>query len=216
MTLAYPFCASPLVPAKPVHRGWKWSRLTALARLATGHTPSRRRPEYWDGTIPWLQLPDIRAVDGRRVSDTLEHVSELGIENSAAVLLPANTVCMSRTASVGFVTILHRPMATSQDFVNWVCGPDLHPEFLMRLLMAARAPIVELGSGAVHKTIYFPTVESFSICAPTDIEEQRRIASGVSDRVHRAETIIERCREQLAAAECLPAAYLRSAFLGDL
>jgi type I restriction enzyme S subunit len=118
------FDASPLMPSVPAQPGWMWHRLTSLARLATGHTPSRRRPDYWVGNIPWIQLPDIRALDGRTAMDTSEHTNALGVENSAAVLLPSGTVCLSRTASVGFVTILGREMATSQDFVNWVCGPD--------------------------------------------------------------------------------------------
>jgi hypothetical protein len=57
--------------------------------------------------------------------DTLESTNEQGIANSSARLLPEGTVVLSRTASVGFVTIMGRPMATSQDFVNWVCGPEL-------------------------------------------------------------------------------------------
>ncbi len=134
----YPFSASPLMPTTATHPGWRWHLLSDLARLATGHTPSRRENSWWNGDIPWLQLPDIRAVDGKRVTQTSESTNELGLENSSAVLLPAGTVCMSRTASVGFVTIMERDMATSQDFVNWVCGPELDPDFLMHLLIACR------------------------------------------------------------------------------
>jgi type I restriction enzyme S subunit len=54
-------------------------------------------------------------------------VTPLGLENSAARLLPANTVCLSRTASVGYVVIMGKPMATSQDFVNWVCSEAIEP-----------------------------------------------------------------------------------------
>jgi type I restriction enzyme S subunit len=200
-----------MVPLEPTRRGWRWHRLTKLARLATGHTPSRRCPEYWDGDIPWIQLPDIRALDGRLAMDTSEHTNALGIENSAAVLLPAGTVCLSRTASVGFVTIMGREMATSQDFVNWVCGPDLDPAFLMHLFIACRKPIRDLGSGAVHHTIYFPTVEQFAVCVP-DLPTQRRIAAGLSAQLAAADEVIARCREELAAVEALPAALLRDVF----
>lgn len=208
---AFPFSADPMVPLEPTRKGWRWHRLTTLARLATGHTPSRRCPEYWDGDIPWIQLPDIRALDGRVAMDTLEHTNALGIENSAAVRLPAGTVCLSRTASIGFVTIMGREMATSQDFVNWICGPDLDPAFLMHLFIACRKPIRDLGSGAVHHTIYFPTVEQFAVCVP-DLPTQRRIAADLSARLAAAEEVIARCREELAAIEALPAALLRDAF----
>lgn len=208
---AFPFSADPMVPLAPTRKGWRWHRLTTLARLATGHTPSRRCPEYWDGDIPWIQLPDIRALDGRVAMDTSEHTNALGIENSAAVRLPAGTVCLSRTASIGFVTIMGREMATSQDFVNWICGPDLDPAFLMHLFIACRKPIRDLGSGAVHHTIYFPTVEQFAVCVP-DLPTQRRIATDLSARLAAAEEVIARCREELAAIEALPAALLRDAF----
>lgn len=208
-----PFDAAPLSPTAPTQPGWKWHRLTSIARLATGHTPSRRCLEYWNGDIPWIQLPDIRALDGRVAMDTSEHVNALGIENSAAVRLPAGTVCLSRTASVGFVTIMGRAMATSQDFVNWVCGPELDPAFLMHLLIACRKPIRDLGSGATHHTIYFPTVEQFSVCVP-GVDSQREIVAALSAQLGAAEGVIARCRQELAGIEALPAALLRAAFNG--
>lgn len=208
-----PFAASPLPPSEPIRAGWEWHRLTSLARLATGHTPSRRCSEYWNGDIPWIQLPDIRALDGRVAMDTAEHTNALGIENSAAVRLPAGTVCLSRTASVGFVTIMGREMATSQDFVNWVCGPDLDPSFLMHLFIACRKPIRDLGSGATHHTIYFPTVKQFAVCVP-DLHSQRRLASDITQKLAAAEALTARCRQELAEIEALPAALLRAAFNG--
>jgi type I restriction enzyme S subunit len=125
------FAASPMTPTKPTRPGWRWHRLMDLARLATGHTPSRYHPEYWNGNVPWIQLADIRALDGQEAFDTSEHTNELGVTNSAAVFLPKGTVCMSRTASVGFFAIMGRPMTTSQDFVNWVCGTELDSWFLL-------------------------------------------------------------------------------------
>jgi restriction endonuclease S subunit len=101
-------------------KGWVWSRLTDVARLATGHTPSRRVPEYWNGHIPWISLTDIRTLDGTVAQNTSQSVTEMGIENSSSVELPKGTVCFSRTASVGFVTVMGCKMCTSQDFVNWV------------------------------------------------------------------------------------------------
>jgi len=53
-----------------------------------------------------------------------------------ARLLPKGTVCLSRTASVGYVLQMGKPMTTSQDFVNWVCSDALNPEFLMFAIMA--------------------------------------------------------------------------------
>lgn len=205
--------ASSGKPVEPTQMGWKWYRLTELARLATGHTPSRYHPEFWRGAILWLQLADIRALDGQVVQDTSEHTNELGIANSAAVLLPQGTVCMSRTASVGFVAIAGRPLATSQDFVNWVCGPELDPWFLMHLLIASRNTVLPLGSGAVHHTIYFPTVEAFSVCVPS-LQEQQRIAESLRNQMASIEKANAAADEELLHINALPAAVLRHALPG--
>lgn len=147
-------------------QAWRWSRLTDVARLATGHTPSRRVPDYWNGNIPWVSLTDIRALDGTIAQSTIQSVTENGIENSSAVKLPKGTVCFSRTASVGFVTAMGREMCTSQDFVNWVCGGELDPIYLMSALIQAREHLRSLASGSTHQTIYFPTVEQFCVLVP--------------------------------------------------
>lgn len=97
----------------PAPAGWQWRHLTSLARLESGHTPSRYHPEWWGGVIPWIALPDIRKLDGRVAHETTEYTNEAGIANSSARVLPAGTVVLSRTASVGFVTVMGREMATT-------------------------------------------------------------------------------------------------------
>lgn len=153
----------------------RWELLLDVARLATGHTPDRTRREYWDGGVPWITLTDIRRLDGRVALEATESISELGLANSAAVKLPPGTVCFSRTASVGFVTIMGQEMATSQDFVNWVCGPRLDSTYLMHALLGSRSRLREVSTGSTHKTIYFPTVEQFRVLVPP-IELQRQFA----------------------------------------
>ncbi|MGD1039153.1 MAG: restriction endonuclease subunit S [Roseiarcus sp.] len=185
-----------------------------MARLESGHTPSRRVPEWWGGDIPWLALPDIRELDGRVATKTLETTNALGLANSSARLLPRDTVCLSRTASVGFVTVLGVPMATSQDFVNWVCGPDLDPWFLANALIASQQYLRELASGAIHKTIYVPTVKLLMICTPRDVATQRRIVSNldqVRQQVARARAAAE---AQLMEIDSIESVLLSAAFSG--
>lgn len=117
----------------PAH--WQNGNIRRFATMKTGHTPSRSVPEYWDDcTIPWFTLSDVWQLrDGTRVyiESTSEKISALGLANSAAELLPAGTVIFSRTASIGFSGIMPQPMATTQDFWNWICGPKLVSEFLL-------------------------------------------------------------------------------------
>ncbi len=108
------------------------------------------------------------------LSDTQQHVTQLGIDNSSARVLPAGTVCLSRTASVGYVVAMGRPMATSQDFVNWVCGEDLLPDFLRYVLLAEHDSYLAFASGTTHQTIYYPEVKAFHIKLPP-VREQGQI-----------------------------------------
>lgn len=191
------FPRGPIPPVYPAARsqrhslGWAWVPLTDVAALSTGHTPDRRLPEYWDGDIPWITLTDIRRLDGKVALDTSEHITELGERRSSAVKLPAGTVCFSRTASVGFVTLMGREMATSQDFVNWTCGPSLHPVYLLHALIRSRASLKRLSDGSTHKTIYFPTVERFRVLVPP-LELQELFAR----RIHQ----LEETRDRLSAS----------------
>jgi type I restriction enzyme S subunit len=173
-------------------------------------------PEWWGGDVPWLALPDIRALDGHVAPKTLENTNALGLANSAARLLPKDTVCLSRTASVGFVTVLGVPMATSQDFVNWVCGPELDAWFLAYALIASRDYLRRLASGAIHKTIYMPAVESFAICTPATIDEQRRIVCALNKGRKAIEAARIMAKAQLDELGSLEASVLLAAFSGAL
>jgi type I restriction enzyme S subunit len=198
-------------PFDEIPSNWRWRKLTGMARLESGHTPSRSRPDWWGGDVSWVSLTEIRALDGQWVQGTQLRTNEDGIANSAARILPRGTVCFSRTASVGYVTIMSAPMATSQDFANWVCGDDLEPEFLMHALIRARKELRELATGATHKTIYMPTLESFYVCAP-DIDEQRRIVQRLKSRLAEADAVHQAAAAQLAEIERLPQKLLAQAF----
>ncbi len=191
--------------------GWRWHCLTDFARLESGHTPSRRHPEWWGGHVPWLALPDIRKLHGKYAYETTENTNDAGLANSSARLLPPGTVCLCRDASIGYVTILGKPMATSQHFSNWICGPELDPEFLMYAFMASHDYLRDLGSGSVIKTIYMSVIESFHICAP-EIDEQRRIARTLRERLAAAESLTVGLKARLADIEHLPQRLLAAAF----
>lgn len=166
--------------ALPSH--WDIAKICLVARLESGHTPSRQHPEYWvpsECSIPWFSLADVWQIrDGTRdyLGETAECVSELGVANSAARVLPAGTVVLSRTASVGFAGIMPRPMATTQDFANWVCGPRLQPEFLLYVFRAMRDDFRRLTMGSTHQTIYMPDIRRMTLPVPPRSEQARIVA----------------------------------------
>lgn len=163
----------PMPPTLP--SGWELVQLTTLAKLESGHTPSRKHPEYWNGTIPWVSLHDSKNLDKAEIHTTSQTIGELGLANSSARLLPAGTVVFSRTATVGKATILGREMATSQDFANYVCGPRIHNRYLMQLLRFLQPEWTRLMAGSTHNTIYMPVFEKLQLLLPS-LGEQRKIA----------------------------------------
>jgi type I restriction enzyme, S subunit len=178
---------------------WTAPYIRFVARLESGHTPSRQHPEYWvDCDIPWFSLADVWQIrDGRRevVTETAEMVSELGIANSSARLLPAGTVMLSRTASVGFSAVMGVPMATTQDFVNWVCGPSVLPEYLLYVFRSMGAEFERLKFGSTHATIYMPDVAKFTMPLPP-LEEQQAIVAMARARKAKMDEL-----KELATAE---------------
>lgn len=183
----------------PAH--WEVGNIRRFARMKTGHTPSRSVQEYWDDcTIPWFTLADVWQLrDGTRwyLDQTAEMISELGLANSAAELLPAGTVVLSRTASVGYSGIMPVPMATSQDFWNWICGLKLTPEYLLLLFRSMRQKFEGIMSGSTHQTIYQGVAAGLEICLPPRAE-QEAIASYVRDRATAIDEVVEKIRKSIA------------------
>ena len=159
----------------PAH--WEVKRTKHVAQLESGHTPSRQNPEYWqDCEIPWFTLADvwqIRDKNKSHVTKTQEKVSETGLAHSSARLLPKGTVILSRTASVGFSTIMGVDMATTQDFVNWVCRPHLRPEYLLYVFRSMDQEFQRLTMGSTHQTIYMPDVGQFVSPLPPILEQDQ-------------------------------------------
>ncbi len=163
------------LPTDIIPRTWRIAKLADVSRLESGHTPSRKVAEYWDGDIPWLSLHDTKSLSERVIFETEQKTTALGIENSSARILPAGTVAFSRTASVGHCVIMGREMATSQDFANYICGDEINNRFLMHLLRFMAPVWAKLSSGSTHQTVYMPVFEQLQIALPP-MEEQLKIA----------------------------------------
>ncbi|MFR7599722.1 MAG: restriction endonuclease subunit S, partial [Prevotella sp.] len=91
-----------------------WNRLdTFFSKGKAGGTPTSTNKEYYNGEIPFLSINDITK-QGKYVRCTEKYMSQSGLENSSAWVVPKYSLIMSMYASVGLVTINEMPLATSQ------------------------------------------------------------------------------------------------------
>jgi type I restriction enzyme, S subunit len=98
----------------PIPKGWEICPLAEKIDLLSGGTPQTSKPEYWSGDIPWYSVKDAPADSGVWVIDTDKKVTQLGIDNSAAEVLPERTTIISARGTVGKLALTGVPMAMNQ------------------------------------------------------------------------------------------------------
>lgn len=168
---------SPLPKVGKLPDGWRRARLDDVANRASGHTPDQGKPQYWNGGIKWVSLADSGQLDRGYIEETDKEISALGVRHSSAVLLPAETVIISRDAGVGKSAVLKDKMAVSQHFIAWDCGPkgQIEPWFLYNWLQVQKPFFERMAVGSTIKTIGLPLFKRLTIDFPP-LPEQRKIA----------------------------------------
>ncbi len=201
---------------------WGSPKISHVAVLGSGHTPSRSAPDWWvpqECTVPWIttgEVANLRSDHLEYIERTRECISEIGLANSSAVVHPADTVVLSRTASVGYSGIMATDMATSQDFATWTCGPNLMPRFLLLCLRAMRPDLLgRLTMGSTHKTIYMPDIRSLAIPLPP-IVEQHEIVNAVWKQLERLVEAEDRITTQISLLREYRQALISAAVTGEL
>jgi len=172
--------------------GWHTVLLDLVAKRGSGHTPSKGRPEYWNGGVKWVSLADSAALDHVYIEDTAASISEAGLQNSSAVMHSAGTVVLSRDAGVGKSAILRTDMAVSQHFMAWLCGPELHNFYLYYWLQSRKPDFERIAAGSTIKTIGLPYFQSLEVVKPPLLEQQA-IAKALTD----ADTLIDSLEQLL-------------------
>lgn len=160
-------------------KAWKIDLLDAFAKRGSGHTPNRHNPAYWNGGVKWVSLADSFRLDQLYISDTDKEISQLGIENSSAVLHPPGIVVLSRDAGVGKSAITTCPMAVSQHFMCWLCGPELDNHYLYYWLQDQKRVFENISTGTTIPTIGLGFFRRYKIAVPSAPEEQQKIRSSL-------------------------------------
>ena len=100
--------------------GWERKKIADVCLTTGGGTPSTRRAEYWDGDITWIVPTDVTNNDCLVLLDSARKISDKGLRESSARMVPAETILMTSRASVGFFAMMDREFCTNQGFINVV------------------------------------------------------------------------------------------------
>lgn len=156
----------------PLPEGWQLALLDQVAKRGSGHTPNKKIADYWNGGIKWVSLQDTKRLDKVYISETTQQISEQGIANSSAVLHPDGVVVISRDATVGRSAITVGPVAVSQHFIAYCCGPTLDKHYLYYWLQCMKPVFERIGAGSTIKTIGLPFFKGLRIALPPLARQQ--------------------------------------------
>ncbi len=166
--------------------GWKVITLEPksgsgyIERVESGGTPSTSVDEYWDGDVPWLTPKEITRSNGALyVSSTERNITDLGVQSSAAKLMPVGTVMLSKRAPVGGVAISTVPMCTNQGFLNFICGEKLLPTYLAYWFVANKKYLDAVANGSTYPELYKGDLFEFEMAVPS-VEQQKEILRTIS------------------------------------
>lgn len=165
---------------------WCWVRLSSIGEIVGGGTPRTEDKSFWhNGNIPWLTPADMKNVNGKYVDRGERCITENGLKNSSAQLMPKGTVLFSSRAPIGYIAIANNPVATNQGFKSIVPFINGLSDYLYYYLMAITSKIEKLGSGTTFKEVSGSVMKELLIPVPP-LTEQNRI-------VHHLEEILPLC-----------------------
>lgn len=153
---------------------WKKIKLSAVADMNSGGTPSSSIDEYYNGGIPWVSIADMTS-RGKWISSTDKTLSQKGLENSSARLYPENTVLYAMYASIGECSIARVPLCSSQAILGIRPKKELHYEYLYFFLSSMKEKIKLQGQQGTQSNLNAKMVKDFIINLPS-IEEQKIIS----------------------------------------
>lgn len=181
---------------------WLKYKLSEIGRIVGGATPSTNVDVYYNGNIPWLTPKDLSDFLVRYIEKGERNISELGLKNCSAQLLPAGSVLFSSRAPIGYVAIAKNSIATNQGFKSII--PDkkrITSLFLYYLLKFNKNKIEALGSGTTFKEVSGYTMKNIEVVIPSLKEQEQitNILSSLDDKIELNRRINENLEQQAQA-----------------
>lgn len=169
------------------------AKLGDICTFQSGGTPSKSNSEYFNGSIPWITTVALTG-DYIDKNDAVDWITDKAIQESAAKIVPENSILVGTRVGIGKVAINTVPMSTSQDIVSLINVDDTEwdKRFLCKVISARNPYLLSQARGATIKGIKIDTLAKLEI-PEIPLNEQRHIAA-VLDK---ASDLIAKRREQL-------------------
>ena len=154
--------------------GWHEFTIGEIADVVGGGTPSTKEPDNFDGGIPWLTPKDLSGIHDRYIGCGERNLSQKGLKNSSAKLLPAGSVLLSTRAPIGYVALAKNPIATNQGFHSLLVKEGFSPEYLYYWLIQNTEELKRHASGSTFGELSGSALKTIQLKLPP-LKKQRTI-----------------------------------------
>ena len=150
-----------------VPEGWERKTIANVCETVGGGTPSTKVSEYWGGDVTWIVPTDVTKNDCLILLDSERKITEKGLRESSAKLVPPNTILMTSRASVGFFALMDIEVCTNQGFINIIPHDEKMRMYLLFNLMSRVAEIRSNAKGTTYPEISKGRFRQMDIVIPT-------------------------------------------------
>ena len=158
-----------------VPEGWAWCRLGKICDFIGGGTPDKSRNDFWNGTINWASVKDIK---GNFLYSTEDKITEIGLKESSAHLASKGDIILVTRISPGKAIITQIETTINQDLKIVIPKTNLNKQFLLYFFQDSESYFIENSSGTTVKGIKLEFLISKLIPLPP-LEEQERIVKEI-------------------------------------
>ena len=146
---------------------WKTGTISSLGTVIGGSTPSKAKPEYYtDNGIAWITPKDLSINKSKFISHGETDITELGLKNSSASIMPEGTVLFSSRAPIGYIAISNGEVTTNQGFKSVVPKPEIGTAFVYFFLKNNLPTIEGAASGSTFKEVSGSTMKNVPAVIP--------------------------------------------------
>ena len=157
-----------------IPEGWSVKKISDLGTTVSGGTPDTNNPEYWDGDVLWVTPSEVSALSNRFIWDTERKITEKGLKQSSAKLLPVNSLIICTRATIGDCCINKKPICTNQGFKNIIVTGN-NVDFLYYLISKNKHELIRKACGSTFLEISKKDIDNLKFPIPP-LPEQEKIA----------------------------------------